>query len=174
MNPPNGIASRLVADTESTAADALGDEERAAVDAVRFLAADAVERAGSGHPGTPMALAPLTYRLYTRWMRHDPADPAWFDRDRLVLSIGHASMRLYASLHLAGYAVTMDDLRSFRALGSRTPGHPERGETSGIDIGTGPLGQGVANGWHVPYAALGVTAAAVARRVLDLIGGGRS
>jgi transketolase len=93
-----------------------------------------------------MALAPLAYRLYTRWMRHDPADPSWFDRDRLVLSIGHASMLLYASLHLAGYAVTMDDLRSFRALGSRTPGHPERGETSGIDIGTGPLGQGVANG----------------------------
>ena len=146
MNPPNGIASRLVVHTESTAADTLGDEERAAVDAVRFLAADAVERAGSGHPGTPMALAPLAYRLYTRWMRHDPADPSWFDRDRLVLSIGHASMLLYASLHLAGYAVTMDDLRSFRALGSRTPGHPERGETAGIDIGTGPLGQGVANG----------------------------
>jgi hypothetical protein len=115
--------------------------ERNAIDAVRFLAADAVERAGSGHPGTAMALAPLATRLYTRWMRHDPAAPDWFDRDRLVLSIGHASMLQYAALHLSGYDVTLDDLRSFRRLGSRTPGHPERGHTPGIEVTTGPLGR---------------------------------
>ena len=93
-----------------------------------------------------MALAPLAYRLYTKWLRHDPAAPDWFDRDRVVLSIGHASTLLYSTLHLAGYDIGIEDLRSFRQFGSRTPGHPERGETAGIDISTGPLGQGVANG----------------------------
>ena len=117
--------------------------ERDAIDAVRFLAADAVERAGSGHPGTAMALAPLVTRLYTTWMRHDPDDPAWFDRDRFVLSVGHASMLQYAALHLSGYDLTIDDLRSFRRLGSRTPGHPERGHTAGVEVTTGPLGQGI-------------------------------
>jgi transketolase len=116
-----------------------------AINAIRFLAIDAVERAGSGHPGTAMALAPLAYRLYTRHLRHDPDDPDWVDRDRVVLSIGHASTLLYAALHLSGYALSIDDLKSFRQWGSRTPGHPERGETPGIDISTGPLGQGVAN-----------------------------
>ncbi len=120
--------------------------ETEAIDALRFLAADAVEHAGSGHPGTAMALAPLAYRLFTRHLCHDPARPEWFDRDRLVLSIGHASMLLYGSLYLSGYDVTIDDLREFRRWGSRTPGHPERGVTAGIDISTGPLGQGVANG----------------------------
>ena len=137
---------RLVVHTESTGVDHLEGAERDAVNAVRFLAADMVERAASGHPGTPMALAPLGYRLYTKWLRHDPAKPDWFDRDRVVLSIGHASALLYASLHLAGYDLSLDDLRSFRQWGSRTPGHPERGETPGIDMSTGPLGQGVANG----------------------------
>lgn len=121
-------------------------EATEAINALRFLAADAVEHAGSGHPGTAMALAPLAYRLFTRHLCHDPAKPGWFDRDRLVLSIGHASMLLYGSLHLSGYDVTIDDLRNFRQWGSRTPGHPERGVTAGIDISTGPLGQGVANG----------------------------
>ncbi len=119
--------------------------EADAVNALRFLALDAVERAGSGHPGTAMALAPLAYRLYSRHLRHDPRHPEWPDRDRLVLSIGHASMLLYSSLHLAGYDVTLDDLAAFRQWGSRTPGHPELGLTPGIDISTGPLGQGVAN-----------------------------
>lgn len=146
MSSPTATGPRLTVHTESTGADTLGEEERQAVNAVRFLAADAVERAQSGHPGTPMALAPLAYSLYTRWMRHDPEDPSWFDRDRLVLSIGHASTLLYASLHLAGYEIGIEDLRSFRALDSLTPGHPELGMTPGIDIGTGPLGQGVANG----------------------------
>lgn len=137
---------RLVVHTESTGIDYLQGAERAAINAVRFLAADMVERAASGHPGTPMALAPLGYRLYTKWLRHDPSAPDWFDRDRLVLSIGHASALLYASLHLAGYDLGLDELRSFRQWGSATPGHPERGETPGIDISTGPLGQGIANG----------------------------
>ena len=117
--------------------------DRDAVNAVRFLAADAVEKASSGHPGTPMALAPLAYRLYTRWLRHDPQDPSWPDRDRFVLSAGHASMLQYACLHLAGYDLSLDDLRRFRQLGSRTPGHPERGHTPGIEVTTGPLGQGI-------------------------------
>ncbi len=117
-----------------------------AINAVRFLAVDAVEQAGSGHPGTPMALAPLAYRLYTRYLRHDPAAPGWIDRDRLILSAGHACMLLYASLHLAGYDLALDDIRQFRQWGSRTPGHPERGVTPGIEINTGPLGQGFANG----------------------------
>ncbi len=136
----------LIVHTDSTGEDHLEGTQKAAIDAVRFLSADMVERAGSGHPGTPMALAPLGYRLYTEWLRHDPATPDWFDRDRVVLSIGHASALLYASLHLAGYDLTLDDLRSFRQWGSNTPGHPERGVTPGIDISTGPLGQGIANG----------------------------
>lgn len=144
--PTKLVESRLVVHTESTGVDSLGGTARDAVNAVRFLSADMVEGAGSGHPGTPMALAPLAYRLYTKWLRHDPQTPDWFDRDRVVLSIGHASTLLYSALHLAGYDLEVDDLRSFRQFGSRTPGHPERGETPGIDMSTGPLGQGVANG----------------------------
>jgi len=117
--------------------------ERDAIDAVRFLAADAVEAAGSGHPGTAMALAPLAYQLFTRELRHDPADPDWPDRDRFILSIGHASMLQYAALHLSGYDLRIEDLARFRQTGSRTPGHPERGHTAGIEVSTGPLGQGI-------------------------------
>lgn len=137
---------RLVVCTESSGAYTLEGVKREAVDAIRFLSADAVELAQSGHPGTPIALAPLAYRLYTKWLRHDPGEPTWFDRDRIVLSIGHASMLLYSALHLAGYAVTLDDLKAFRQWKSRTPGHPERGATPGVDMTTGPLGQGIANG----------------------------
>ncbi len=117
-----------------------------AVDAIRFLAADAVERAGSGHPGTAMALAPVAYELYTRQLRHDPGAPHWADRDRFVLSVGHASMLQYAALHLSGYDLDLEDLQAFRTLGSRTPGHPERGHTEGVEVGTGPLGQGISMG----------------------------
>jgi len=117
-----------------------------AVNALRFLAVDAINRAKSGHPGTPLDIAPLIYRLYTRHLRHDPADPDWPDRDRFVLSGGHASMVLYGALHLAGYDVTLDDIRGFRQLGSRCAGHPERGLLPGVEVTTGPLGQGVANG----------------------------
>jgi transketolase len=116
-----------------------------AINAIRFLAIDAVQRAKSGHPGTPMGLAPLAYRLFTRHLRHDPAHPDWPDRDRFVLSGGHASMLLYASLHLSGYDLSIDDIKQFRQWGSRTPGHPERGVTPGVEVTTGPLGQGFAN-----------------------------
>jgi len=115
------------------------------VNALRFLAVDAVQRASSGHPGTPLAMAPVIYRLFTRFLKHDPAHPDWPDRDRFVLSGGHASMLLYGALHLSGYDLSLEDLMRFRRLGSRTPGHPERGMTPGVEVTTGPLGQGIAN-----------------------------
>ena len=115
------------------------------INTIRTLAMDAVQRADSGHPGTPMALAPLVYRLFTTHMRHDPAAPHWPDRDRFVLSVGHASMVLYGALHMSGYALTLNDIVHFRQWGSKTPGHPEVGHTAGVETTTGPLGQGVAN-----------------------------
>jgi transketolase len=116
-----------------------------AIDTVRTLSMDAVQAAESGHPGTPMALAPLAYALYTRHVKHNPADPRWPDRDRVVLSAGHASMLLYSALYLSGYDLSLDDLKAFRQWGSRTPGHPEYGHTAGIETTTGPLGQGIGN-----------------------------
>src|SRR4051795_12641875 len=113
------------------------------INTIRTLSMDAVQKANSGHPGAPMALAPLAYTLYTRVMKHNPADADWFDRDRFVLSAGHASMLLYSSLYLAGYGLTLDDLKNFRQLGSPTAGHPEYGEAAGIEATTGPLGQGI-------------------------------
>jgi transketolase len=117
---------------------------RDTIDTLRLLAVDAVQQANSGHPGTPMEAAPLAYLLYTRHLRHNPADPLWPGRDRFVLSCGHASMLLYGILHLSGYDLTLEDLRAFRQLGSRTPGHPEFGHTPGVETTTGPLGQGLA------------------------------
>ena len=117
----------------------------ARITTVRTLAIDAVQKANSGHPGAPMGLAPVGWTLFTKHLRHDPSDPAWPDRDRFVLSAGHASMLLYALLHLTGYDLPMDELKRFRQLGSETPGHPERGDTPGVEITTGPLGQGFAN-----------------------------
>jgi transketolase len=122
------------------------DLDRLAVDTVRVLAMDAIQKAGSGHPGTAMALAPAAYVLWTRFMRFDPADPEWFDRDRFVLSIGHASVLQYAVLHLTGYPLAIRDLKQQRQWGSQTPGHPEYRHTPGVEVTTGPLGQGVANG----------------------------
>ncbi|MBT8403986.1 MAG: transketolase [Gemmatimonadetes bacterium] len=119
--------------------------ERLCVDAVRVLSMDAVQAANSGHPGTPMALAPAGFSLFTRHLRHDPTDPAWPDRDRFVLSIGHASMLLYSLLHLSGYDLSLDEIRDFRQWGSLTPGHPEVGHTPGVETTTGPLGAGVSN-----------------------------
>jgi transketolase len=113
------------------------------INTIRTLSMDAVEKAKSGHPGAPMALAPLAYLLYTRVMKHNPANADWFDRDRFVLSAGHASMLLYSSLYLSGYGLTLDDLKNFRQLGSPTAGHPERGDAAGIEATTGPLGQGI-------------------------------
>ncbi|HLQ23306.1 MAG TPA: transketolase [Gemmatimonadales bacterium] len=121
------------------------DSAWTAINAVRALAMDAVEQAQSGHPGTPMALAPAAFILWTRFLKHDPGHPTWPDRDRFVLSAGHASMLQYALLHLAGYDLPLDEIRNFRQWGSRTPGHPERGHTPGIEMTTGPLGQGVGN-----------------------------
>ncbi len=115
------------------------------IDTVRALAMDAVQQANAGHPGTAMALAPLGYTLFKRFLRVDPGDPAWFDRDRFVLSAGHACVLQYSLLHLAGYELSLDELKRFRQWGSRTPGHPERGHTPGIEVTTGPLGQGFGN-----------------------------
>jgi transketolase len=114
------------------------------VNTIRTLSMDAVQKANSGHPGTPMALAPIAYVLYTRIMKHAPAHPDWPDRDRFVLSAGHASMLLYSMLYLSGYGLTLDDLKNFRQLGSPTAGHPEYGHAAGIEATTGPLGQGIA------------------------------
>jgi transketolase len=113
------------------------------IDTIRTLAIDAVQKANSGHPGAPMGLAPLAYTLYTRVLRHDPANPRWPDRDRFVLSAGHASMLLYATLHLAGYNITLQDIEHFRQVGWPTPGHPERDVDRGVETTTGPLGQGI-------------------------------
>ena len=114
-------------------------------DAIRVLAMDAVQQANSGHPGAPMGMADIAHVLWTRHLRHNPADPAWIDRDRFVLSNGHGSMLIYALLHLTGYDLPIDELRRFRQLHSRTPGHPEVGVTPGVETTTGPLGQGLAN-----------------------------
>ncbi|MFL5535809.1 MAG: transketolase, partial [Gemmatimonadales bacterium] len=115
------------------------------INAIRALSMDAVEQAQSGHPGTPMALAPAAYLLWTRFLRHNPRNPEWPDRDRFVLSCGHASMLLYSVLYLSGYDLSLEDLKNFRQWGSKTPGHPERGHTPGVETTTGPLGQGFGN-----------------------------
>ncbi len=115
------------------------------INTIRTLTMDAVQAADSGHPGTPMALAPLAYVLWTRHLRHDPSDPHWVDRDRFVLSCGHASMLIYSLLYLTGYDLSLEDIKRFRQLGSKTPGHPEYGVTPGVETTTGPLGQGIGN-----------------------------
>ncbi len=116
-----------------------------AINTIRFLAVDGVQKANSGHPGAPMALAPIAYTLYSKYMNHNPANPKWVNRDRFILSNGHASMLLYSTLHLCGYKISIDDLKQFRQWGSITPGHPEYGLTPGVETTTGPLGQGFAN-----------------------------
>jgi transketolase len=120
--------------------------DRLVINTIKTLAMDAVQKANSGHPGTPMGLAEIGYVLWTRFLKHDPTAPDWADRDRFVLSAGHASMLLYALLHLSGYGLRIEDLKQFRQLKSRTPGHPEHGLTPGVEATTGPLGQGFANG----------------------------
>ncbi|SBT44280.1 transketolase [Micromonospora auratinigra] len=129
------------------------DLDRRAVDTVRVLAMDAVEKSGNGHPGTAMSLAPAAYLLFNRVMRHNPADPNWPGRDRFVLSAGHSSLTLYIQLFLSGYPLALDDLKSLRQWGSLTPGHPEHGHTPGVETTTGPLGQGLGNAVGMAMAA---------------------
>jgi transketolase len=129
-----------------TATDTATGLDHLCIDTIRTLSMDAVQKANSGHPGTPMALAPVAYLLYTRVMRHNPRDPQWPDRDRFVLSCGHASMLLYSTLYLAGYDVSLEeDIERFRQLGSRAAGHPEHGHCPGVEVTTGPLGQGISH-----------------------------
>ena len=123
----------------------MSDMAERTINSIRILSADTVQKAKSGHPGAPMGMAPLAYALYQQHLKANPADPKWPDRDRFVLSSGHASALLYTLLHLYGYGLTMDDMKQFRQWGSRTPGHPEYGLTAGVETTTGPLGQGVAN-----------------------------
>ncbi|MFI0978955.1 transketolase [Streptomyces sp. NPDC021093] len=127
--------------------------DQRAVDTARVLAADAVQKVGNGHPGTAMSLAPAAYTLFQKVMRHDPADADWTGRDRFVLSAGHSSLTLYTQLYLAGFGLELDDLKAFRTWGSKTPGHPEYGHTTGVETTTGPLGQGVANAVGMAMAA---------------------
>lgn len=133
-------------DTTSSAASSDAALDNECINTLRFLSVDAVQKADSGHPGMPMGAAPMAYVLWTRFLRHNPANPGWFDRDRFVLSPGHGSMLLYSLLHLTGYALSLDEIKQFRQWGSMTPGHPERGVTPGVETTTGPLGQGFGNG----------------------------
>jgi transketolase len=145
-----------VTSSETTVATSL---DELCINTVRTLAMDAVQKAESGHPGAPMALAPLAYLLFTRHIKHNPADPTWPDRDRFVLSNGHASMLLYSVLYLTGYDLSLDEIKNFRQWGSKTPGHPEHGHTPGVETTTGPLGQGFGNavGMAVAEAQLAAT-----------------
>ena len=139
--------------TEPFVPDDWSDVDSRAVDTARVLAADAVQKVGNGHPGTAMSLAPLAYALFQRVMRHDPADPHWLARDRFVLSCGHSSLTLYIQLYLAGFGLELDDLKALRTWGSLTPGHPEYHHTKGVEITTGPLGQGLSSAVGMAMAA---------------------
>lgn len=130
-----------------------GDLDRHAVDTARLLAADAVEKVGNGHPGTAMSLAPVAYLLHQKVLQHDPSDPHWLGRDRFILSAGHSSLTQYVQLYLGGYGLELDDLKALRTWGSKTPGHPEYGHTDGVEMTTGPLGQGLASAVGFAYAA---------------------
>src|SRR5580698_7747888 len=120
--------------------------ENRCINTIRILSADAVQNANSGHPGLPMGAAAMAYTLWTRFLRHNPRNPQWFDRDRFILSAGHGSMLLYSLLFLTGYDLSLDEIKRFRQWGSKTPGHPERLDAPGVEVTTGPLGQGFANG----------------------------
>ena len=120
--------------------------DQLSINTIRFLSVDAVQKANSGHPGLPLGAAPMAYVLWTRFLRHNPINPQWSNRDRFVLSAGHGSALLYSLLHLTGYDLPLDQIKQFRQWGSITPGHPERGLTPGVETTTGPLGQGFGNG----------------------------
>ncbi|HET9495202.1 MAG TPA: transketolase, partial [Chloroflexia bacterium] len=129
------------------------DIEHLCINTIRTLSMDGVQKANSGHPGTPMALAPINFLLYSEFLKHNPRDPHWHDRDRFILSAGHASMLLYSSLYLSGYDLSLEELKNFRQWGSKTPGHPEFTHTPGVETTTGPLGQGFGNGVGMGLAA---------------------
>ncbi len=154
-NQSNGRIRIAVTDTVARNTDQLDwtPLDDRAVDTVRLLAADAVQKVGNGHPGTAMSLAPAAYLLYQKLMKHDPQDPNWPGRDRFVLSAGHSSLTLYIQLFLSGYGLELEDLKALRTWGSLTPGHPEYGHTAGVEITTGPLGQGLANAVGMAIAA---------------------
>ena len=137
---------KIVSSPDSTQLD------QQAINTVRFLSVDAIQKANSGHPGLPLGAAPMAYVLWTRFLRHNPANPHWFNRDRFVLSAGHGSMLLYSLLHLTGYDLPLEQIKQFRQWGSITPGHPERGLTPGVETTTGPLGQGFANSIGIAIA----------------------
>ena len=141
----SAAAADIPALTTAHVPDDWSELDRRAVDTVRVLAADAVQKVGNGHPGTAMSLAPTAYTLFQRVMRHDPADPHWVGRDRFVLSCGHSSLTLYIQLYLAGFGLELSDLEALRTWGSLTPGHPEHHHTKGVEITTGPLGQGLSS-----------------------------
>jgi transketolase len=157
MSEPTDTATAPGSPASSSPSGSAQSLEDLCINAIRVLAMDAVQKADSGHPGTPMALAPLAYVLWTQHLRYNPADPKWLNRDRFVLSAGHASMLLYSVLYLTGYELTLDDLKQFRQWESKTPGHPELGYTPGVETTTGPLGQGVGNsvGMAVAEAHMG-------------------
>ncbi len=145
------------------------DLDRRAIDTIRFLSADAIEKANSGHPGMPMGSATMAYVLWTEYLKHNPTDPAWPDRDRFVLSAGHGSMLLYALLHLTGYDLPLAEIEAFRQWGSRTPGHPESVRTPGVEVTTGPLGQGIGNavGMAIAEAHLAARYNRPGHRIID-------
>jgi transketolase len=136
-----------------TLPEGFGELDRRAIDTVRVLAMDAVQKVGNGHPGTAMSMAPTAYLLFQKWLTHDPSDTNWAGRDRFVLSMGHSSLTLYIQLYLSGYGLELDDLQALRTWGSKTPGHPEVGHTRGVETTTGPLGQGVGNAVGMAMAA---------------------
>jgi transketolase len=141
---PHNRCNRHLSKEEELMTAANKSIEQLAINTIRTLTIDAVEKAKSGHPGMPMGAAPMGYELFARAMKHNPADPNWINRDRFVLSAGHGSMLLYSLLHLTGYDLSLDEIKNFRQWGSKTPGHPEYGHTPGVDATTGPLGQGIA------------------------------
>ena len=130
----------------------MNDIQEKAINTIRFLSVDAINKANSGHPGLPLGAAPMAFVLWTEFLKHNPKNPDWFNRDRFILSGGHGSMLLYSLLHLTGYDVSLEQITEFRQWGSITPGHPEYGETPGVETTTGPLGQGFANGFGMAIA----------------------
>src|SRR5436190_16107318 len=158
--------SAPIQETENTLDTAL---DQLCINTIRALALDAVQQAESGHPGLPLGAAPMAYVLWTRFLRHNPKNPKWENRDRFILSAGHGSMLLYSLLHLTGYDLPLDELKHFRQWGSKTPGHPEYGLTPGVEMTTGPLGQGFATsvGFALAEKFLAATFNKPGRSVVD-------